>query len=159
MTGHPMRLAFLAAALLLASSAALAAPADVALLMGYAGNWRGAGALSGAEQGSISCRMVLRPAGERLSFDGRCSLNGESRSLEGMLSYNDAAGRYESRSSAGTFLGYRTGNGVVFSVEDRNDYGQFNSLLALEGGGITVDFRIIDGRSGGVTTTTVRFSR
>ena len=153
-----MRIAFLAACLALASSAVFAAPEHVALLMGYAGNWRGGGELSGAEQGSISCRMTLRPSGERLSFDGRCSLNGESRSFEGMLSYNDAAGRYESRSSAGTFLGYETGNGVVFSVEDRNDFGQFNSLLSLQGGGITVDFRIVDAR-GGVTTTTVRFSR
>jgi hypothetical protein len=155
---YPVRLALLAV-FALASSATFAAPEDVALLMGYAGNWRGGGDLSGAEQGAITCRMVLRPSGERLSFDGRCSLNGESQSFEGMLSYNDAAARYESRSPAGTFLGYETGNGVVFSVQDVNDFGQFNSLLSLEDGRITVDFRIVDAQSGGVTTTTVIFSR
>lgn len=152
---------FFAAALLAASAApAFAAPADVALLQTYAGSWRGTGQMTGRDTGEVRCRLTMTPSGDDLSFTGRCTLAGTgSRRFSGIIAYNTKTGRFESRSDSTTVVGRKSGNGIVFSVQDTTLDGDITSTMSLKGGAIGVDFKIVDSKSGKVTASAISFTR
>jgi hypothetical protein len=152
----------LALALLLAALAApvAAAEADLAFLEKLAGTWHGAGSLSGDEGGKVDCRLSLRPSGDHLVYNGRCSLVGEgAQSFQGTISYNDRARRYEARSSQGTAVGTRDGGAVTFAFEGKNIRGSVNSTMRLTANAIRVDFRFVDSKTKGVSQARIPFKK
>jgi len=139
---------------------ALAAPADVALLLQYAGNWRGKGPMTGADTGTVACRLALKPSGEKIRFSGRCTLPGAGGSgFSGTLSYNAAANRFEATSSNGTVIGRKRGGGIVFAMEDDTRQGKVTSTMSLTGGTIKVEFQIIDAKTDRVTQARIPFAK
>lgn len=148
-----------AIALGLAAAPAFAAQADIDKLHSYVGVWTGTGSLQGAEEGDITCRITFRKSGPRVSYQGRCTLEGQGSQLfNGTLAYNDDESRYESRSSAGTFLGRKQSGDIVFVVEDSNSQGTFSSTMRLRSDGIRVDFAVTD-PEGAKTSTRINFTR
>jgi hypothetical protein len=151
------------AALLLALAPmvpAVAAPADVELLQGYAGSWRGAGELTGPDSGSVRCRLTFRPSGEKLSFSGRCTLAGSgTRAFNGVLSFNEATGRYEASSTDGTVVGSKSGRNITFNMSDTTTQGEVTSSMQFRGDQIRIDFELKDSESGEVSGSRVTFTR
>jgi hypothetical protein len=154
-------LAFLAAALLsVPAIPAFAAPADVELLKSYAGSWRGEGELTGPDSGSVRCRLTFRTLGEKLSFNGRCTVAGSgTRGFTGSISYNDATGRYEASSTDGTVVGRKAGNSITFNMSDTTVQGDVTSSMQLNGNQIRVDFELKDADTGEVSGSRVTFTR
>ncbi len=157
------RLAGVALALSLVAAATvptIAGPADVALLQKYAGSYKGDGKLSGKDAGSISCRMTMKPNGSKLSYTGRCSIDGASNGFSGSFSYNDKAGRYEASSSQGSLPGKKVGSSIVFNMKSQNTTrGSASSVMTLSGGTIKIDFKLTDKKTNDVTTGHVPFAR
>jgi hypothetical protein len=152
-----LALAFLLAAL---ATPLAAAEADLAFLERLAGNWRGTGSLSGDQSGKVDCRLSLRPSGDHLVYNGRCSLVGEgAQSFQGTISYNDAARRYEARSSQGTAVGTRDGGALVFAFQGKNLRGSVNSTMRLTSSAIRVDFRFTDAKTKGVSQARIPFKK
>lgn len=153
-----------ALAVLLAVAAPLpayAGPAEVAVLEGYVGTWKGTGPLTGAETGTVTCRMTFKLSSSKLSYTGRCSYTGgaSSQSFNGTLSYNDSKNRYEAKSGGKTFVGSASGDGVVFSMNQSTSRGTFNSTLSLNGNSISFDVSATEKSSGDTTTSSVKFAR
>lgn len=148
-------------ALLIASpiAPAFAAQADVALLQKYAGNWRGKGTLTGAESGSILCRLSFRPKGERLSYSGRCSAGAGAQSFTGTMAFNESTKRFEATSSGQTIAGKRSGGGVVFTTNTSTRRGTITSTMSLKGGTISFQFRMVNPKTKAVTEGSVGFSK
>ena len=153
----------LAAALLLIlapMAPAVAAPADVELLQSYAGSWRGAGELTGPDSGSVRCRLTFRPQGEKLSFSGRCTVAGSgTRAFTGVLSFNEASGRYEASSMDGTVVGSKSGRNITFNMSDTTAQGDITSSMQFRGDQIRIDFELKDSDTGEVSGSRVTFTR
>lgn len=152
----------LLAALLFAIPAApaFAGPADVALLQAYAGNWRGAGELTGPDSGSVRCRLTFEPNGQKLSFNGRCTLAGSgTRTFTGTIAYNDAARRYEATSPEGIAVGRKSGSAITFNMNDTTPQGDITSTMSLRGDEIRVDFELKNNKTGEVAGSRVTFTR
>jgi hypothetical protein len=99
----PLSRAAALAGLLAAAGAApaLAAPADVALLQSYIGDWRGRGVLIGANTETVVCRMSLTQGNQdKVNYSGRCSLAGTQLSVAGTMAYVEANRRFEGRQPA-----------------------------------------------------------
>lgn len=163
---NPLRSIFVAASLCLVALApvpvANAAQADVALLHEYAGNWRGEGALTGAEEGRVTCRLTMQPNGEKMSFSGRCTLAGSgTQSFQGAIVYNDAARRYEAvaRGTDGGAVGRRSGGGIVFNLDGANERGTVRTTLSLTSGRIVVDVSMVEAKSSAKTQARIPFTR
>ena len=101
--------------------AAIAAPADVALLQSYVGNYTGHGKITGPTgPETVRCRLSLQsaPSG-KVIYTGRCSVAGGSYSMTGAMVFN--GDHYEaamSSSTAGalqTIIGQKSHGGVTFS--------------------------------------------
>jgi len=153
-----------------AAGPALAAPADVALLKSYIGEWRGRGVLIGASQESVVCRLSLTQGNQdKVNYNGRCTLAGSNLSVAGTLAYVEAAKRYEAAMTSnatfsGIAVGQKRGNGVVFNLRDRDQDEEgkdFNisAQISLANEGIKVVFEIVYVESGDSLRADVPFSR
>ena len=156
-----LRAALVAAILLPAAAPAFAGPAETALLEKYVGTWKGKGQLTGAEAGTVLCRLTLKLTGQKVAFNGRCASSGSpASSFSGTMTYNDAKKRYESTSSASkTVIGKKSGGGVLFATEQSSQRGTVTSTLSLTGGMIKVEFQMIDARTKEVTRGRIPFAR
>lgn len=153
-------IAFLAAALLAVPAVpSFAAPADVQLLQSYAGTWSGQGQLTGPDSGSVRCRLTFRPSGQKLSFNGRCTVAGTgTRGFSGSISFNEQSGRFEASSTDGTVAGRKSGNTITFDMSSSTVQGEVTSSMSLRGNQIRVDFELKD-REGQVSGSRVTFTR
>ena len=69
--------AALAAALFSATAMpAVAGDQEVAFLQSLAGQYSGAGEITGEDGGPVKCRMTFKPSGAKLDYTGRCSGGG-----------------------------------------------------------------------------------
>jgi hypothetical protein len=112
--GSLTRAAALAGLLLSATAGSMptmAAPADVALLKSYIGEWRGRGVVIGASEESVVCRLSLTEGNQdKVNYNGRCALAGTNLSVAGTIAYIDASRRYEAAmTSNATFTGIAVG--------------------------------------------------
>ena len=166
----PLTRAAALAGLLFSAGPALAAPADVALLKSYIGEWRGRGVLIGASQESVVCRLSLTQGNQdKVNYNGRCTLAGSNLSVAGTLAYVEAAKRYEAAMTSnatfsGIAVGQKRGNGVVFNLRDRDQDEEgkdFNisAQISLANEGIKVVFEIVYVESGDSLRADVPFSR
>ena len=145
-----------------------AGEAELALLQEYVGDWRGTGAMTGARNDTVTCRMSLSDAtGTKLNYTGRCSFAGAQMAVRGTVAFNDAAGRYEAVMTAnpgaysGMAVGRRQGNGIVFDLKDRNiDQGNaydIASSMVLKDGKIGVSFKVTFADSGESISANIPF--
>ena len=171
--GPLSRAAALAGLLAVAGAApAVAAPADVALLQSYIGQWKGRGQLIGAESETVVCRLTLSQGNQdKVNYSGRCTLAGTSVSVGGTMVYNDAANRYEAVMSSnitftGVAVGRKRGNDIVFNLKERSkdDAGQELTVtaaitLAKAGASIGVDFGVVFNATGETLKASVPFKK
>lgn len=171
--GSPSRIVALLGILVLTSAGgvwpAFAAPADVALLNSYVGNYSGSGSLSGPHPDRIKCRMVLQTGNaNKVNYTGRCSVASATFSLVGTMAFIDSKNQFEAAMSSsagvsGVAIGHRQSGGVIFSLKqhdtsDGNDR-TISSSLALSGGTLKVDFTLVDTKTGDVTSGVIPFAR
>lgn len=169
--GPLARAAALAGLLLTAGAApALAAPADVALLQSYIGDWRGRGVLIGAETETVVCRMSLTQGNQnKINYSGRCSLAGSQLSVAGTMAYVDANRRFEAAMSSnatftGIAVGQQRGSALVFNLRERekDEAGKdlnITAQITLRGDTIAVVFEVVYVENGDSLRAEVPFSR
>lgn len=127
------------------ASPALAGPEETEFLHRMAGTWMGQGKITGAEAGSVSCRLTLKPSGDRLNFNGRCNYSGSSapQSFSGRISYNDRTGQYETSSRGETAVGRRSGSTLTFVTEQVDMRGRGTSTMSLSPNSIKVQIELV----------------
>ena len=171
--GPLTRAATLAGLLLAGAAAAMpaaAAPADVALLKSYIGDWRGRGTLVGANTESVVCRLSLTQGNQdKVNYNGRCALAGTNLSVAGTLAYVESARRYEAAMTSnatftGIAVGQKRGSGLVFNLRERDqdETGKELSITAqihLSQDAIKVVFDVVYVESGDSLHAEVPFSR
>jgi len=172
-TTRPLLRALTLAGLLIAAPAAapavMAAPADVALLKSYIGEWRGRGTVTGDQSETVVCRLQLREGNsDKVNYSGRCAIAGTNLSVNGTLAYIDELGRYEAAmtsnaSFSGIAVGQKRGNSLVFNLRERErSEGEdvtITAQIALNGGSISVEFQVVYESSGDVIRANVPFSK
>ena len=108
-----------------ASAPALAAPADVALLKSYIGEWRGRGTLTGAETETVVCRLSLKEGNDdKVNYSGRCTLPAAICRSTAPWPISTKSRRFEAAMTSnatfsGIAVGQKRGNGVVFNLRER----------------------------------------
>jgi|GEM_PF-3351793 len=138
---------------------AFAGPAETAYLQKLNASWTGRGKVVGGQGGSIACRIVFSSSGQSAKYQGRCNIpDMATQAFNGAISYNDAKGRYESRSLGGTVPGVKRGNSLVFTTKDTSMGGTAYSTMTISPASLVVDFSLID-RDGGKTSSRVTFSK
>ncbi|MFD1252244.1 hypothetical protein DEVEQU_03240 [Devosia equisanguinis] len=170
--GHLTQAAALAAVVATAGAAgpAIAAPADVALLKSYIGEWRGRGVLVGANQETVVCRLTLSQGNQdKVNYNGRCTLAGSNLSVAGTLAYVDANKRFEAAmtsnaSFSGIAVGQKRGGGLTFNLRERNkdEAGKdlnISAQIHLSADAIKVSFDVVYVESGDSLRAEVPFSR
>jgi hypothetical protein len=149
---------------------ALAAPADVALLQSYIGDWRGRGVLIGANTETVVCRMSLTQGNEqKVNYNGRCTLAGTQLSVAGTMAYIEASHRFEAAMTSnatftGIAVGQKRGNGLIFNLRerDKDEEGKDLSIsaqISLRDDAIEVVFEVVYVESGDSLRAEVPFSR
>jgi len=169
--GPLWRAAAVAGLLALSGAApAAAAPADVALLKSYIGEWRGRGVLIGANTETVVCRMSLTQGNQdKVNYNGRCTLAGTQLSVAGTMAYIEASRRYEAAMSSnatftGVAVGQKRGSGLVFNLRERDKDEEGKDLnisaqIKLQGDNIEVVFEVVYVESGDSLRAEVPFSR
>lgn len=170
----PLTRAAALAGLLLSSATALApamaAPADVALIQSYIGEWRGRGILIGASQESVVCRLSLTQGNQdKVNYNGRCTLAGNNLSVAGTMAYIDASKRYEAVMSTnatfnGLAVGQKRGQSLIFNLRERekDETGKdlnISAQIQLSGDAIQVVLELIYVESGDSLRAEVPFTR
>ena len=153
--------AALAALVLTATAApAFAGPAETAFLQKLTNNWVGKGSLSGAQSGPIACRVVLTGGGQSIKYQGRCNIpDMASQAFNGAIIYNDQLQRYETRTLSGVVAGVRRGDKLVFTTTSKSLAGSSYSTMTISATSFTVDFALVDGKSGEKTTSHISFTK
>lgn len=149
---------------------ALAAPADIALLKSYIGEWRGRGTLYGASEESVVCRLSLSEGNQdKVNYSGRCALAGTNLSVAGTMAYIDASRRFEAAMTSnatftGIAVGQKRGSGLIFNLRERDQDEEGKELnisaqIQLNGEAIQVVFEVVYVESGDSLRAEVPFSR
>jgi hypothetical protein len=153
-----------------AATPALAAPADVALLKSYIGEWRGRGTLTGAETESVVCRLSLKEGNsDKVNYSGRCVLAGNNLAINGTLAYVDDNRRFEAAMTtnatfSGIAVGQKRGNGLVFNLRERDEDEEGKEIsitadITLASDAINVAFAVVYTETGESMRAQVPFSK
>lgn len=148
----------------------LAAPADIALLQSYLGEWRGRGVLIGANTETVVCRLTLvQGNADKVNYNGRCSLAGTQLSVAGTIAYIEASRRYEAAMSSnatftGVAIGQKRGSGLVFNLRERDQDEEGKDLnitaqINLQEDAISVVFEVVYVESGDYLQAEVPFTK
>ncbi|MDB5615235.1 MAG: hypothetical protein JWQ22_2888 [Devosia sp.] len=149
---------------------ALAAPADVALIQSYIGEWRGRGVLIGATTETVVCRMsVTQGNQDKVNYSGRCSLAGTQLSVAGTMAYVEASKRFEAAMSSnatftGIAVGQKRGDGMVFNLRERDEDEEGKDLnitaqINLRPAAMEVTFSVVYVESGDSLRAEVPFTK
>ncbi len=163
----------LALGLLIAGAPALpayAAPADVALLKSYIGEWRGRGTVTGANSETVVCRLSLKPGNQdKVNYTGRCTVAGSQLSMNGTIAYVDASKRYEAAMTSnvafsGIAVGLKRGGGLIFNLRERDQDEEGKEIgitaqIALNANAIDVNFEVMYIATGEYLRAEVPFSK
>lgn len=163
-------MAILFAASGVAALPAFAAPADVALLQSYIGEWRGRGVLVGANTETVVCRMTVSQGNQdKINYSGRCSLAGTQLSVAGTMAYVDANKRFEAAMSSnatftGLAVGQKRGSGLIFNLRERDEDEEGKDLtitaqIHLQEEAISVVFEVVYVENGDSLRAEVPFTR
>jgi hypothetical protein len=140
-----LRARALSAALILslAPLSALAGANEDAFLARLVGKWSGAGQLTGAETGELSCTGSVREVSTGINFRVKCDVpEFGAQNFSGVVSYNDEEGQYEAKSQSGEVtVGTKSGNAVVFTAKMKG-IAVGTSVMKLTTSKITVDTNV-----------------
>jgi hypothetical protein len=147
-----------------------AAPADVALLQSYIGEWRGRGVLYGASEETVVCRLTLTQGNQdKVNYNGRCALAGTNLSVAGTMAYVEANRRFEAAMTSnatftGIAVGQKRGSGLIFNLRERDQDEEGKDLniaaqIQLNPEDIHVTFEVVYIESGDSLRAEVPFSR
>ncbi len=153
-----------------AASPVMAAPADVALIKSYIGEWRGRGTLTGANSETVVCRLTLTQGNQdKVNYNGRCTLAGTNLSVAGTMAYIEQSKRFEAAMTSnatfsGIAVGQKRGNNLVFNLRERtpDEEGKDMNISAqinLSPDAIKVVFEVVYVESGDSLRAEVPFSR
>jgi hypothetical protein len=161
---RPSRLIAIAALALVCvpvATPAFAGPNETAFLERLIGTWRGKGKITGAEAGNLTCRLTVKPAGERLNFNGRCAMSGGSsaQSFSGSIRYNEAKGVFESSSNGRTVAGKKSGSSLVFTTTHKDMRGTVTSTLTMSPSAFKMQFKMTESKSGDTSQGSIPFSK
>ena len=149
-----------AALMALTAAPAFAGPAETAFLQKLTANWVGKGKISGPDGGPIACRIVITAGGQSAKYQGRCNIpDMAAQAFNGAIIYNDAKGRYETRTVGGTVPGIKRGNSLVFTTKNTSIAGTAYSTMTLSPSSLTVDFSLVDGKTGDKSSSHIVFSK
>jgi hypothetical protein len=151
----------LAAAIVLAPSAAFAGPTEDAFLGKLPGVWKGKGTITGSETGSVDCTLTIRQRTTGVNFSVKCDVSEfGQQSFSGVISYNDAKKQYEAKSSGGEVtVGKKSGNGVVFAGKMKG-IAVGTSVMTVTASKVTVDTKVRrPGGSGGDIKSYIELKR
>ena len=139
-----LRAALVAGALLVTPT--LAGEAEIAYLHSLAGDWTGTGNVSGPDGGKVACRIVMKAAGDRVNFSGRCNAPGDAgaQSFSGSIRYSDQRRRYESSSSGITVIGDLKGATLTFVTAQKTIQGDINSTMTVSPRALKMQFHVTD---------------
>ena len=139
---------------------AMAGPNEIAYLQRLVATWTGKGKISGEDGGNVACRMVIKAAGDRLNFNGRCAVAGgsTSQSFSGRISYDDKQGAYVSSSQGNSVAGKKSGNTLTFATTMADLRGKGSTTMSLSPSSIKVQFKITQS-SGQVNQGTIPFTK
>jgi hypothetical protein len=150
-----------AAAIALAPSAALAGPTEDAFLAKLPGIWKGKGTITGAETGKVDCTLTIRQRTVGVNFSVKCDVSEfGQQSFSGVISYNDAKGQYEAKSSGGEItIGKKSGSAVVFEGKMKG-IAVGTSTMKVATSKVTVDTKVRrPGGSGGDIKSYIELKR
>jgi len=134
------RLAALAVLVAMGATPALAGTAETAFLTKLAGNWTGAGTISGSESGKLTCKMSFTATAKGTSFKGKCDTDSFGpQSFSGTIAYNDAKKQYEATSKGETSIGVKSGKSVVFTSKLKSIAGAGTSVMKLSATRVVID--------------------
>lgn len=153
--------AALAASLLLPLSAApaFAGASEVSYLQGLVGNWTGSGEMTGEQDGKLKCRLAIKPSGEKLTFNGRCSTGGAAgQTFAGTIMYDDGARKYVTSSKEGAVAGKQSGEAIVFVISDSTTRGDITSTMTMSPQAISVEFSLVS-KTGKESNGSVPFTK
>jgi hypothetical protein len=154
-----LALAATAAMSFTAAAPALAGPAEQAFLQTLKASWTGKGKISGPNGGPIACRIVITAGGQNAKFQGRCSIpDMAQQAFNGVISYNDKAKRYETRSASGTVPGIKRGNSLIFTTKDSSMGGTAYSTMTISAASLKVQLTFVD-KDGTKSGSTITFSK
>ena len=133
----------LAASIALAPAAAFAGPSEDAFLAKLPGIWKGKGTITGSESGTVDCTLTIRQRTVGLNFSVKCDVTEfGQQSFSGVISYNDAKGQYEAKSSGGEVtVGKKKGNAVVFDGKMKG-IAVGTSIMTVSASKVTVDTKV-----------------
>jgi hypothetical protein len=169
------RLAALALVAFLAPLATALAPAhaasaDSAMLQSYVGSYTGAGTISGNPPQRLNCRLSMQSGGaDKIDYTGRCSGGGVGFSMTGLISsaggklVASMSGSGGGMSGSGSVAGSRHGNGAVFASKTHDTAmghdRSISSSFALVGGGIRLEFSMVDNSTHKTTSGSIAFTK
>ncbi|MHA6299323.1 hypothetical protein [Devosia sp. CAU 1758] len=147
-----------------------AAPADVALLKSYIGDWVGNGVLIGADTETVRCRLSLTQGNQdKVNYNGRCAFAGSPPlSVSGTMAHVEASKRFEAvmefNSFSGVAVGQKRGSGLVFNLRERDQDEEGKELsisaqIQLNQGAIQVQFELVYIESGDSLRAEIPFAR
>ena len=168
----PLSRAVLVGAAMVASTTlpALAGP-EMDLLKTYIGTWKGSGTVSGSQAQPVTCRMALTKGnGEKLNYNGRCSLAGAQVAVYGTIAWIEAKHHFEAAMTSGiggfngVAVGQRSGSNIVFDLQQRADDNQGNDItvsakVLLSGSTMGVDFHATFNKSGDKVDAKIPFTK
>lgn len=156
----------------LAVTPAFAAPADVALIKSYIGDWRGRGVVTGENSETVVCRLKLSAGNDdKVNYSGRCAIAGNNLTLAGTIAYIDASSRYEAAMTSnamfnGLAVGEKRNGGIVFNLRERDREEGPNgkdvtitAQIILKSGDIHVNFEVTYDETGQSIRAEVPFSK
>lgn len=149
---------------------AVAAPADIALIQSYIGEWRGRGVLIGANTETVVCRLSVTPGNQdKINYSGRCSLAGTQLSVAGTMAYIESSKRFEAAMSSnatftGLAVGQKRGDGLIFNLRERDQDEKGKDLaitaqIQLQPEAMSVVFEVVYVENGDSLRAEVPFSR
>ena len=127
----------------LAPLPALAGASEDAFLARLVGKWSGAGTITGAETGKLTCTSTFRDVSAGVNFRVKCDVpEFGAQVFSGTVSYNDDEKRYEAKSPAGEVtIGTKKGNAVIFNAKMKG-IAVGTSVMKLTTTRITVDTNV-----------------
>ena len=149
---------------------AVAAPADVALLQSYIGDWSGRGTVTGERSEAVVCRLKVSTGNsDKVNYSGRCTIAGKVLSINGTLAYVEAQRRFEAAMTSnaafsGIAVGQQRGKGLLFNLRERDadEAGKpydISADIALDQDAISVGFSVVYVETGDSIRASVPFSK
>lgn len=149
-----------AVTLALTAAPSFAGPAETAFLAKLSNTWSGKGNISGPDGGTIACKLVLTAGGQNLKYQGRCAIpDMAQQAFNGAISYNDKLKRYESRTTGKTVAGVRRGDKLVFTTSGKSMAGTAYTTMTIAANSLTIDFALVDSKTGDKSTSHIVFSK